>query len=40
MTRTHQILADIERHGVLTAAAIHKIRIDTLIVMQKQGEKT
>ena len=39
MTHTQQILADIERHGILTTAAIYKIRIDTLIMMQKQGEE-
>ena len=38
MTRK-QILDDIERHGILTTAAIYKIRIDTLIMMQKQGEE-
>ena len=40
MTRTQQIIADIKQHGIVTASAIHKIRIDTMIVMQKQGEKT
>ena len=37
---TKQILADIEHHGIITASAIHKIRIDTLIVMQRQRETT
>ena len=40
MTYTQKIIADIEYHGIITAAAIYKIRIDTLIVMQRQGEKT
>lgn len=40
MTRTQQIIADIKHHGIVTASAIHKIRIDTLFVMQKQVEKT
>ena len=38
MTHTQRILADIRHHGIITASAIHKIRIDTLIVMQRQGE--
>ena len=35
---TKQILLDIEHHGIITASAIHKIRIDALIVMQRQGD--
>ena len=37
---TQQIIHDIKRHGIITASVIHKLDIDTLLVMQKQGEKT
>ena len=40
MTHTQQIIADIKHHGIVTAAAIHNVEIDTLLVMQTQGEKT
>lgn len=36
MTLTHQILADIKRHGIITAAAIHKLDIDTLLWLEKK----
>ena len=34
MTHTQQILADIKHHGIITAAVIHKLDIDTLIWLQ------
>ena len=37
---TKQILADIEHHGILTAAAIHNVTIDHLFSMAAQGKKT
>ena len=40
MTHTHQILSDIKRHGILTAAAIHNVTIDDLFSMAAQGERT
>ena len=36
MTHTQQIIADIKHHGIITAAAIHKLDIDTLIWLQKK----
>ena len=36
MTHTQQILADIKHHGIITASAIHKLDIDTLIWLQKK----
>ena len=36
MTHTQQILSDIKRHGIITASAIHKLDIDTLIWLQKK----
>lgn len=39
MTNTQQILADIKHHGIITASAIHEIKIDTLLEMlAKEGE--
>lgn len=40
MTHTQQILADIKRHGILTAAAIHNVTIDHLFSMAAKGKKT
>ena len=36
MTHTQQIIADIKRHGLITASVIHKLGIDTLIWLQKK----
>jgi hypothetical protein len=36
MTHTQQILADIKRHGLITASAIHKLDIDTLLWLEKK----
>lgn len=33
-----QIITDIKHHGIITASVIHNIKIDTLIVIQRQGE--
>lgn len=38
MTHTQQILADIKHHGIITAAVIHKLDIDTLLWLQKKGK--
>lgn len=38
MTLTHQIIQDIKHHGVITASAIHKIDIDTLLWLKKKEE--
>ena len=32
----HLIMADIEHHGIVTASAIHKIDIDTLLWLKKK----
>ncbi|WP_304189025.1 hypothetical protein [Lentibacter algarum] len=36
MTYTQKILADIERHGILTTAAIYRLDIDTLLWLEKK----
>jgi hypothetical protein len=36
MTYTHKILADIKHHGIITAAAIHRLDIDTLLWLEKK----
>ena len=35
---TQQILVDIKYHGIITAAAIHKLDIDTLLWLKKKEE--
>ena len=32
----HLIIADIKRHGIITASVIHKIDIDTLLWLEKK----
>ena len=39
MTHTQQIIADIKRHGIITAAATHKLDIDTLLWLQSKETK-
>ena len=39
MTHTQQIIADIKRHGIITAAAIHKLDTDTLLWLQSKETK-
>ena len=39
MTHTQQIIADIKQHGIITAAAIHKLDIDTLLWLQSKETK-
>ena len=36
MTLTHRILADIKHHGIITAAVIHRLDIDTLLWLEKK----
>ena len=36
MTYTQRIIQDIKRHGVITAAAIHRLDIDTLLWLEKK----
>ena len=36
MTHTQQIIADIKRHGVITASVIHRLDIDTLLWLEKK----
>ena len=36
MTHTQQILVDIKYHGIITAAAIHRLDIDTLLWLEKK----
>ena len=36
MTHTQQIIADIKYHGLITAAAIHRLDIDTLLWLEKK----
>jgi hypothetical protein len=36
MTHTQQIIADIKHHGIITAAVIHKLDIDTLLWLEKR----
>ena len=36
MTLTHQILADIKHHGIITAATIHRLDIDTLLWLERK----
>lgn len=36
MTHTQQILADIKHHGLITAAAIYRLDIDTLLWLEKK----
>jgi len=36
MTYTQRILADIKYHGIITAAAIHRLDIDTLLWLEKK----
>jgi len=36
MTHTQQIISDIKHHGIITAAAIHKLDIDTLLWLEKK----
>jgi hypothetical protein len=36
MTHTQRILADIKHHGIITAAAIHRLDIDTLLWLEKK----
>jgi len=36
MTHTQQIIADIKHHGIITAAAIHNLDIDTLLWLEKK----
>jgi hypothetical protein len=33
---TQQIIADIKHHGIITAAVIHKLDIDTLLWLEKK----
>ena len=33
---THLIIADIKHHGIITAAAIHRLDIDTLLWLEKK----
>jgi hypothetical protein len=39
MTHTQQILADIKHHGIITASAIHKIDINTLLKVLDKDEE-
>ena len=32
----HLIISDIKRHGIITAAVIHKLDIDTLLWLKKK----
>ena len=36
MTHTQQIIYDIKHHGIITAAAIHRLGIDTLLWLEKK----
>ena len=36
MTHTQQIIYDIKYHGLITAAAIHRLDIDTLLWLEKK----
>ena len=36
MTHTQQIIADIKRHGIITASVIHRLDIDTLLWLEKK----
>ena len=36
MTHTQQIIADIKHHGIITAAVIHRLDIDTLLWLEKK----
>ena len=33
---TQQIIADIKHHGIITAAVIHRLDIDTLLWLEKK----
>ena len=33
---TQQIMADIKRHGIITASIIHRLDIDTLLWLEKK----
>ena len=36
MTYTQRIIQDIKYHGIITAAAIHRLDIDTLLWLEKK----
>ncbi len=36
MTKTQEIIADIKHHGIITAAVIHRLDIDTLLWLEKK----
>jgi len=36
MTYTQRIIYDIKYHGIITAAAIHRLDIDTLLWLEKK----
>jgi hypothetical protein len=36
MTHTQKIIQDIKHHGIITAAAIHRLDIDTLLWLEKK----
>ena len=38
MTLNQEILKDINHHGIITAAAIYRIDIDTLLCLKKKEE--